>query len=117
PRLLFMTNQTVWAGCPSLHSRTRLRANSEVIGPLAPSETVRRYQPVTLSSRAIFATARGGVPSGASTCLVRVSPRYLSVCTCVASRWRQHRVSSGIATHATVPTHASQAAQNSGLFP
>lgn len=35
----------------------------------------------------------------------------------VARGWSQQRVASGTATHATVPTHASPAAQHSGRLP
>ena len=41
-----MSNHTAVVGCPSLHSMIRLRANSSVMGPLVPSDTVRRYQKV-----------------------------------------------------------------------
>src|SRR5947209_15820506 len=113
PSVRLITHQTVWAGCPSLHSRTRLRANSYAIGPVVPSETVRRYPQDAPSSRAVCATARAGLSGAAATRFVHVSPRYLSVCLGVARGGSQPRVSSGRATHATVPTHASQAVQNS----
>ena len=44
-RLRLTTNHTVRSGKPSWHRVTRRLATSEVIGPLLPSDTVRRYQP------------------------------------------------------------------------
>ena len=68
-----MSNHTAVAGCPSLHSMIRLRANSYVMGPLVPSDTVRRYQNVVGSAWANLATVLGGV-SVTATRLVRCFP-------------------------------------------
>src|SRR5262249_20946483 len=111
-----MSNHTAVVGCPALHSMIRLRANSYVMGPLVPSDTVRRYQHVVGSAWANAATVLGGVLVTA-TRLVRGSPLEREVCVVVASGWSQHRVSAGVATNATVPTQASQAVQKSGLLP
>src|SRR5215216_6036030 len=86
------------------------------MGPLVPSDTVRRYQNVAGIARANSATVPGEV-SVTATRLVRCAPLYVDVCTGVASGWSHPRVSAGVATNATVPTQASQAAQKSGLFP
>src|SRR6516162_6921803 len=111
-----MSNHTAVVGCPSLHSMSRLRANSYVMGPLVPSDTVRRYQNVAGSAWATSATVLDGV-SVIATRLVRCAPLWVYVCKVVASGWSHPRVSAGVATNATVPTQASQAAQNSGLLP
>src|SRR5215510_13860935 len=102
-----MSNQTAVVGYPSLHSLIRLRANSYVMGPLVPSDTVRRYQNVAGIAWANSATVPGGV-SVTVTRLVRCAPLYVDVCTVVASGWSHPRVSAGVATNATVPTQASQ---------
>src|ERR671939_1221784 len=86
------------------------------MGPLVPSDTVRRYQNVVGSAWATAATVLGGV-SVTATRLVRCWPCEVYVCVVVASGCSQPRVSAGVATNATVPTHASQAAQKSGLLP
>src|SRR5215211_2841204 len=86
------------------------------MGPLVPSDTVRRYQNVAGIARANSATVPGEV-SVTATRLVRCAPLYVDVCTGVASGWSHPRVSAGVATNATVPTQASQAAQKSGLLP
>src|SRR5262252_10016597 len=86
------------------------------MGPLVPSDTVRRYQNVAGIAWANSATVLGGV-SVTTTRLVRGLPLEVEVCVAVASGWSQHRVSAGVATNATVPTHDSQAAQKSGLLP
>src|SRR5262245_2656205 len=61
PRVRLMSNHTAVVGEPSLHSMIRLRANSYVMGPLVPSDTVRRYQHVVGSAWATAATVLGGV--------------------------------------------------------
>src|ERR687888_1608008 len=86
------------------------------MGPLVPSDTVRRYQNVAGIAWANSATVPGGV-AVTVTRLVRCAPLYVDVCTGVASGWSHPRVSAGVATNATVPTQASQAAQKSGLLP
>src|SRR5918911_4179147 len=86
------------------------------MGPLVPSDTVRRYQNVVGSAWATAATVLGAVAVTA-TRLVRGSPLKVYVCVVVASGWSQPRVSAGVATNATVPTQASHAAQKSGLLP
>src|SRR5262245_13451821 len=86
------------------------------MGPLVPSDTVRRYQHVVGSAWANAATVLGGVLVTA-TRVVRGSPLEVEVCVVVASGWSQHRVSAAVATNATVPTQASHAAQKSGLLP
>src|SRR5215468_134503 len=116
PSVRLMSNHTAVVGCPALHSLIRLRANSYVMGPLVPSDTVRRYQNVVGSAWANAATVLGGVLVTA-TRLVRGSPLEREVCVVVASGWSQHRGSAGVATNATVPTQASQAVQKSGLLP
>src|SRR4029434_9739564 len=85
------------------------------MGPLVPSATVRRYQNVAGSAWANAATVLGGVSVTAPR-LVRCFPLEVDVCVVVASGWSHPRVSAGVATNATVPTHASQAAQKSGLL-
>src|SRR5215813_2326006 len=86
------------------------------MGPLVPSDTVRRYQNVAGMAWANAATVPGGV-SVTATRLVRCAPLEVYVWGVVASGCSQHRVSAGVATNATVPTHVSQAAQKSGLLP
>jgi hypothetical protein len=68
-----MSNHTAVVGCPSLHSLIRFRANAYVLGPLVPSDTVRRYQNVAGSASANAATVPGGV-SVTATRLVRCAP-------------------------------------------
>src|SRR5215471_16298115 len=43
PTVRLITSQTLRSGSPSLHNVTRWRANAYSMGPLVPSETVRRY--------------------------------------------------------------------------
>jgi len=111
-----MSNHTAVVGCLSLHHRIRWRANSYVIGPVVPSETVRRYQNVGRIAWAKAATVHGAL-AGAAKRFVRCSPFDVYVGVVVASGWSPHRVSAGVATNATVPTQATQASQKSGLFP
>src|SRR4029453_3291872 len=86
------------------------------MGPLVPSDTVRRYQNVAGIAWANSATVLGGVLV-TTTRLVGCLPLEVDVCVVVASGWSHPRVSAGVATNATVPTHASQAAQKFGLLP
>src|SRR6266849_3126913 len=117
PRVRLSTSQTVWAGWSSLHRGTRLRANSYTMGPLVPSDTVRRYHARGPICCANFATLWRGVSGVVTTRCVRCLPLEVELCVVVATGASQQRVSSGTATKATVPTHASHAAQNSGLLP
>src|ERR687886_230974 len=86
------------------------------MGPLVPSDTARQYQNVAGIAWAIAATVLGGVLV-TTTRLVRCFPLEVDVCQVVASGWSHPRVAAGVATNATVPTQASQAAQKSGLLP
>src|SRR5215471_19058511 len=72
PSVRLMSSHTTVVGCPSLHTWTRLRANSYVMGPLVPSDTVRRYQNVAGIAWATSATVFGGMADTA-TRLVRRS--------------------------------------------
>src|SRR5262249_3638596 len=87
------------------------------MGPLVPSDTVRRYQKVAGIAWASAATVHGAGAGAAALRLVRCSALDVWVCRVVASGWSQPGVSAGVATNATVPTQASHAAQKSGLFP
>src|ERR671929_1881264 len=60
PSVRLMSNHTAVVGCPSLQSMIRVRANSYVMGPLVPSDTVRRYQNVAGMAWANSATVPGG---------------------------------------------------------
>ena len=116
PRVRGMSHPTAVVGCPAWHSLLRVRAHSEVMGPWGPAATLRRYQNVAGSAWAHAATGLGGVAVTA-TRLVRCWPFEGDVGVVVA-RGRSHpRVSAGVATHATGPTQAAQAAQKSGLWP
>jgi len=64
----------VRSGRPSLHSVTRWRANAYAIGPLVPSETVRRYQCDAGRLAATAATVPGGVASATTTRFERTAP-------------------------------------------
>ena len=74
PSVRVITSHTVRSGRPSLHRVTRLRANAYAIGPLVPSETVRRYHTADgrLSANAI--TVSGVGVGEATTRLARTSP-------------------------------------------
>jgi hypothetical protein len=104
-------------GGPSLHSLRRVRAHSYVLGPLVPSDTVRRDQNVGGLAGARAATGHGAGAGAAALRLGRGSPLEVYVGVGVASGWSQHRVSAGVATSATGPTQAAQAAHNAGLCP
>src|SRR5215831_20854280 len=68
PSVRLMSNHTAVVGCPSLHNMIRLRANSYVMGPLVPSDTVRRYQKVGGMAWASAATVSG---AGAGAAAIR----------------------------------------------
>src|SRR5215468_11109681 len=74
PSVRLMSNHTAVVGCPALHSMIRLRANSDVMGPLVPSDTVRRYQKVAGIAWASAATVHGAVAGAAALRFVRCSP-------------------------------------------
>src|SRR6266704_4661292 len=74
PRVRFITSQTVAAGWASLHRVTRLRANSYTMGPLVPSDTVRRYHARGPICCANFATLWRGVSGVVTTRFVRCFP-------------------------------------------
>lgn len=75
PNVRLSTSQTVWVGCPSLHSVTRRRANSYSMGPFVPSDTVRRYHCPLPICRANVATEAAGVSGLLTVRLKRASPR------------------------------------------
>src|SRR5262244_472676 len=66
PTVRLITSQTVRSGRPSLQSVTRCRANAYSIGPLVPSDTLRRYQWEAGRCLATVATVCGAL-SGATT--------------------------------------------------
>src|SRR5215510_10209909 len=77
PSVRFITSHTVRSGRSSLHSVTRLRANSYSMGPLLPSETRRRYHLEDGRPCANAATVSGAAISGATTRFNRKAPWYL----------------------------------------
>src|SRR4029453_12299480 len=74
PNVRLITSQTGRSDRPSLHSVTRWRANAYAIGPLVPSETVRRYQCDAGSPAATAATVPGVVASATTTRFERTAP-------------------------------------------
>src|SRR6266849_10229896 len=117
PRVRLRTSHPVRSGSPSLLSVTRLRAHAYAIGPLVPSETVRRYQHEDARLCAKASTVTGACVAGATTRLARTSPLSVEVFAGVSGRWSQQRVSAGMDTKAVTPTHASRASRTSGLWP
>src|SRR4029453_9595347 len=79
PNVRLITSQTVRSGRPSLHSVTRWRANAYAIGPLVPSETVRRYKCDAGRLAARAAPVPGVVPE-ATTRFERTAPYRYSSC-------------------------------------
>src|SRR5437899_11107860 len=79
PRVRLITSHPVRSGSPSLPSVTRLRANAYAIGPLVPSETVRRYQHEDARLCAKASTVTGACVVGATTRLTRTSLLYVEV--------------------------------------
>src|SRR5712691_9534851 len=74
PSVRLITSQTVRSGSPSLHSVTRVRANAYAIGPLVPSETVRRYHTEDGKLSANAVTVNGVCVGEATTRLACASP-------------------------------------------
>src|SRR5215470_3841014 len=68
PTVHLITSQTLRSGSPSLHRVTRWRANAYSMGPLVPSETVRRYH---LDAGRCAATAATVHASGAVSTTTR----------------------------------------------
>src|SRR5260370_3852767 len=77
PRVRLITSHPVRSGSPSLLSVTRLRANAYAIGPLVPSEPVRRYQHDDARLCAKASTVTRACVAGTTTRLARTSPLYL----------------------------------------
>src|SRR5215467_13328645 len=78
PTVRLITSQTLRSGSPSLHNVTRWRANAYSMGPLVPSETVRRYH---LDAGRCAATAATVHASGAVSTTTRFAwafPLYTS---------------------------------------
>src|SRR6266481_3434278 len=117
PRGRLSTSHTVRSGSPALLSVTRLRANAYAIGPLVPSETVRRYQHEDARLCAKVSTVTGACVSAATRRLARTSPLYVEVLSVVSGRWSQQRVSADIDTNDVTPRQLSTASRKSGLFP
>src|SRR5712691_6037282 len=117
PRVRLITSHPVRSGSPSLLSVTRLRANAYAIGPLVPSETVRRYPHEDARRCAKASTVTGACVAGATTRLARPSPVYLEVFSVVSGRWSPQRVSAGMDTNDVTPTPLSTASRKAGLFP
>src|SRR5262245_61265121 len=74
PTVRLITSQTLRSGSPSLHNVTRWRANAYAIGPLVPSETVRRYHLDAGRLAAMAATVAGAGASAVTTRFARISP-------------------------------------------
>jgi len=117
PRVRLITSHPVRAGSPSLLRVTRVRANAYAIGPLVPSETVRRYQHEDVRLCAKASTVTGACVAGATTRLARTSPLSLEVFSVVSGRWSPQRVSAGMDTNDVTPTQLSTASRTSGLLP
>src|SRR4029450_848072 len=87
------------------------------MGPLVPSETVRRYQPVSGRRFALISTVGGWPSLGVTLRFVRAFPRYRYEWVAITGPWSQPRVSAGIATREVTPQQASTAARKSALWP
>jgi hypothetical protein len=117
PRVRLRTSHPVRWGSPSWHNVTRLRANSYAIGPVVPSETLRRYQHEDARLCAQAATVSGVCVSGGHTRLARTAPVSVEVFSVVRGRWSHQRGAAGTATNAVPPTQASTASRKAGLWP
>src|SRR5215470_734768 len=76
PTVRLITSHTVRSGRPSLHSVTRWRANAYSIGPLVPSDTLRRYQCDAKRRLATVATVWGTLSGFTTMRFARASPLY-----------------------------------------
>jgi len=117
PRVRWSTSHPVRLGSPSLHHVTRVRAHAYAIGPVVPSETIRRYPHEDARLCAKAATVSGVCVSGGHTRLACTAPLSVEVFSVVRGRWSQQRVSAGTATNEVTPTQASTASRKSGLLP
>jgi hypothetical protein len=74
PTVRWLTSQTLRSGSPSLHSVTRWRAKAYAMGPLVPSETVRRYPLDAGRCAATAATVHASGTVATTTRFARASP-------------------------------------------
>src|SRR5438132_11367130 len=117
PRGRWRPSHPVRLGSPSVPNVTRVRAHASALGPLVPSETIRRYQPEDARRGAQAATVSGVGGSGGHTPLARTAPLSVEGVSGGRGRWRHQRVSEGTATNAVPPTQASTASRQAGRLP
>ena len=117
PRGRWRPSHPVRLGSPSVPNVPRVRAHASALGPLVPSETIRRYQPEDARRGAQAATVSGVGGSGGHTPLARTAPLSVEGVSGGRGRWRHQRVSAGTATNAVPPTQASTASRQAGRLP
>src|SRR5205807_9867117 len=117
PRGRWRPSHPVRLGSPSVPNVPRVRAHASALGPLVPSQTIRRYQPEDARRGAQAATVRGVGGSGGHTPLARTAPLSIEGGSRGRGRWRLQRVSAGTATNAVPPTQASTASRQAGRLP
>ena len=92
PMVRFIINQTSLVGNPFLAMTTRRLENSYSIGPLVPSDTLRRYQKKSLLPTAKSTREIDFFSPGLRTCFFRISPLCLYFFSIVAGIRNQHLV-------------------------
>jgi len=112
-----MMSQTARSGRPSRHRVTWRLVNAYAMGPLVPSETVRRDHTVSCRCVAMASTVGGALSLGASVRVVRASPVSREGLAGLTGPGSPPRVSDGIATIDVSPRQASTASRTSGLWP